>query len=50
MGDMVVPWVTDAVMASTIPKQWNMGTWIIIRSAVDKSMQSPMALPLFTTL
>ena len=26
MGDMVVPWVMDAVIASTMPKQWNMGT------------------------
>ena len=50
MGHMVVPWVMAAVMASTIPKQWNMGTWIISLSAVERSMQSPMALPLFTTL
>ena len=50
IGDMVTPWVTDAVIASTIPKQWNMGTWIIMRSAVERSMQSPMALPLLTTL
>ena len=26
MGDMVVPWVIEAVMASTMPKQWNIGT------------------------
>ena len=26
MGHMVVPWVMAAVMASTMPKQWNMGT------------------------
>ena len=49
-GDMVAPWVMEAVMASTMPKQWNMGTWIIMRSAVERSMQSPMALPLLTTL
>ena len=47
---MVAPWVMEAVMASTMPKQWNMGTWIIIRSAVDRSMRSPMHLPLLTTL
>ena len=50
MGDIVVPWVIDAVMARTMPKQWNMGTWIIMRSAVERSMQSPIALPLLTTL
>ena len=50
MGYMDTPWVMEAVMASTMPKQWNMGTWIIILSAVERSMQSPMALPLFTTL
>ena len=26
IGDMVVPWVMEAVMASTMPKQWNIGT------------------------
>ena len=26
IGDIVVPWVIDAVIASTIPKQWNIGT------------------------
>ena len=26
IGDMVVPWVIEAVIASTMPKQWNMGT------------------------
>ena len=25
-GSMVPPWVMVAVMASTMPKQWNMGT------------------------
>ena len=50
IGDIVVPCVIDAVIASTIPKQWNIGTCIIILSAVDKSIQSPIALPLFTTL
>ena len=50
IGDIVVPWVTDAVIASTMPKQWNIGTWIIMRSAVERSMQSPIALPLLTTL
>ena len=50
IGDMEVPCVMAAVMASTMPNQWNMGTWIISRSAVERSMQSPMALPLFTTL
>ncbi|OPZ74063.1 MAG: hypothetical protein BWY80_00733 [Firmicutes bacterium ADurb.Bin456] len=50
MGTMVEPWVIDAVMDSTMPKQWNMGTWMSIRSAVERSMQSPIHLPLFTTL
>ena len=50
IGDMVVPCVIDAVIASTMPKQWNIGTWIIIRSAELKSMRSPMHLPLFTML
>ena len=27
---MVVPCVMAAVMASTMPKQWNIGTWIIM--------------------
>ena len=49
-GRMVAPWVMEAVMASTMPKQWNMGTWIIMRSAVERSMRSPMFLPLFTML
>ena len=47
---MVVPWVMEAVMDSTMPKQWNIGTWIIIRSAVERSMWSPIYLPLLTTL
>ena len=34
----------DAVIARTMPKQWNIGTWIIILSAVDKSMPSPFGL------
>ena len=42
--------VIEAVIASTIPKQWNMGTWIISLSAVERSIQSPMFLPLLTTL
>jgi hypothetical protein len=46
----VAPWVMEAVMASTMPKQWNIGTWIIMRSAVERSMRSPMHLPLLTTL
>ena len=50
IGDMVVPWVMAAVMAKTMPKQWNMGTWISIRSAVERSMQSPIVLPLLITL
>ena len=49
-GHTVAPWVSEAVMLSTMPKQWNMGTWIIMRSAVESSMRSPMHLPLFTTL
>ena len=47
---MVAPWVMDDVMDSTMPKQWNMGTWIIMRSAVDRPMRSPMHLPSLTTL
>ena len=50
IGDMVTPCVIEAVIASTIPKQWNIGTCIIILSAVERSMQSPIALPLLTTL
>ena len=50
IGDMVTPWVTEAVMARTMPKQWNIGTWIIMRSAVERSMRSPMFLPLLTIL
>ena len=49
-GSNVVPCVIEAVMDSTIPKQWNIGTWIIIRSAVERSIWSPMYLPLLTTL
>ena len=49
-GNSVAPCVIDAVIASTIPKQWNIGTWIIIRSAVDRSIRSPMHLPLLTML
>ncbi|GFI55094.1 hypothetical protein IMSAG013_00133 [Clostridiales bacterium] len=26
IGLIVTPWVMDAVIASTMPKQWNMGT------------------------
>ena len=26
IGDIVTPCVTDAVIASTMPKQWNIGT------------------------
>ena len=50
IGHIVAPCVMDAVMASTMPKQWNIGTWIIMRSAVERSMRSPMHLPLLTTL
>ena len=50
MGRMVPPWVMVAVMARTMPKQWNMGTWIIMRSAVERSMPSPMVLPSLTML
>ena len=32
----VAPCVIDAVIASTMPKQWNIGTCIIMRSAVRK--------------
>ena len=47
---MVPPWVMVDVIASTIPKQWNIGTWIMSLSAVDRSMPSPMLLPLLTIL
>ena len=47
---MVVPWVIDEVIESVMPKQWNMGTWIMKRSAVDSPMRSPMHLPSLTTL
>ena len=50
IGDIALPCVTHAVIARTIPKQWNIGTWIIISSAVERSMQSPIFFPLFTTL
>ena len=49
-GSSVPPCVIVAVMASTIPKQWNMGTCSIMRSAVERSMRSPIHLPLFTML
>ena len=38
------------VMERTMPKQWNIGTWIIMRSAVERSMLSPMVLPLLIML
>ncbi len=50
IGTMVVPCEIEAVIARTMPKQWNIGTWISMRSSVDKSIQSPMHLPLFITL
>ena len=49
-GSAVPPCVIIAVIANTIPKQWNIGTWIIILSAVERSILSPIHLPLFTTL
>ena len=49
-GQSVPPCVIIDVMDSTMPKQWNIGTWIIIRSAVERSMRSPMVLPLFMML
>ena len=50
IGQSVAPCVMQEVMESTMPKQWNIGTWIIIRSAVDRSIRSPMHLPSLTTL
>ena len=50
IGARVAPCVIDAVIASTMPKQWNIGTCIIMRSAVERSMRSPMHFPLFTML
>ena len=50
IGLIVAPCVIDAVMESTMPKQWNIGTWIIMRSAVESPMRSPMHLPSLTTL
>ncbi len=50
MGLIAAPCVMEAVMARTMPKQWNMGTCIISLSAVERSRQSPMAFPLLTTL
>ena len=49
-GSTVPPCVIVAVIASTMPKQWNIGTWIIILSSVDRSMPSPMLLPSLTML
>ena len=49
-GKSVPPCVIVAVMASTIPKQWNIGTCTIILSAVERSILSPMDLPLLTML
>ena len=49
-GKIVAECVIAAVIASTIPKQWNIGTCIIILSAVERSILSPMHLPLFTML
>ena len=50
MGQSVEPCVIVEVIERTMPKQWNIGTWIIIRSAVESPIRSPMHLPLFTTL
>ena len=48
IGHKVPPWVIMLVIDSTMPKQWNIGTWIIILSAVDISILSPMVFPLLT--
>ena len=50
IGHIVAPCVIDEVIESTMPKQWNIGTCIIILSAVDSPMRSPIAFPLFITL
>ena len=50
IGHIVAPCVMLAVIERTMPKQWNIGTWIIMRSAVERSIRSPMHLPSFTTL
>ena len=50
IGQSVPPCVIIDVIESTIPKQWNIGTCIIIRSAVERSILSPIVLPLFTIL
>ena len=50
IGHIVVPCVIEDVIESVIPKQWNIGTCIIIRSAVESPIRSPIHLPLFITL
>ena len=48
IGQRVPPWVIMLVIERTMPKQWNIGTCIIILSAVDISILSPMVFPLLT--
>ena len=50
MGQIVPPWVMRLVIERTMPKQWNIGTCIIILSAVEMSMRSPIVLPLLMML
>ena len=49
-GHSVPPCVMVEVMDKTMAKQWNIGTWIIMRSAVERSIRSPMILPLLMIL
>ena len=40
IGDIVTAWVTEAVIARTMPKQWNIGTWIITDSRTVTAVQT----------
>ena len=47
-GTIVEPWVTQAIVPRTQPKQWKNGTGMHIRSFGVRFMQSPMFAPLAT--
>ncbi len=49
-GKSVVPWVMQAVMASTMPKQWNIGHLDHHTVGCGQIHSSPMHLPLLTML
>ncbi len=47
-GTIVEPWVTQAIVPRTHPKQWKNGTGMHILSLGVRSWQSPMLAPLAT--